>query len=131
MTNPEAPEGPYERGLRGEDVAADYLERKGYRVLERRYRFERSEVDLVCFHPSDAQELGGEIVFVEVKARWGERFGRPEESVTPKKQSSIIDAARAYLYETKLEGARCRFDVVAVSFQNGQTGIEHFEDAFQ
>jgi len=121
----------YERGIRGEEVAAEYLEGKGYRVLERRYRFERSEVDLVCFGPNEGPGPGGEIVFVEVKSRSSTRFGRPEDSVTAKKQRSIVSAARAYLYETKLEGAACRFDVVCVSFVEGGAHIEHIENAFQ
>ncbi|HIL58830.1 MAG TPA: YraN family protein, partial [Rhodothermales bacterium] len=64
-----------ELGQKGEALAADYLEAKGYRLLDRNYRFEREEVDLVMFEPTPAND-GGEIVFVEVKARRGTGFGR-------------------------------------------------------
>lgn len=115
-------------GDRGEEIAADYLEGQGYRVLERNYRFERAEVDLICLAPDVS---GGELVFVEVKARSGLGFGRPEEAVTEEKQHHITHAARAYLHERRLERARMRFDVVSVLFRRDRAPeIEHFEDAF-
>lgn len=117
-------------GDRGEALAATYLEDAGYQILDRNYRFERAEIDLVCFQPSpDAQ--GGEIVFVEVKARSGRGFGAPEEAVTEEKQQHIAHAARAYLYERRLEGAPVRFDVIGIMLRpDGPPEIEHFEDAF-
>ncbi|MEM1041453.1 MAG: YraN family protein [Bacteroidota bacterium] len=114
----------------GEDLAADFLEAKGYRVIERNYRFNREEVDLVCFQPYEDYTQGGELVFVEVKARRGLGYGRPEESVTRDKQKAIMRVAEAYLHETKLEGALVRFDVIAVLFGPGGPEIEHFENAF-
>lgn len=114
----------------GEDLAARFLEAKGYRILERNYRFNREEVDLVCFEPYADYTQGGELVFVEVKARRGLGFGRPEEAVTPAKQQAIKRVAEAYLHETKLEGALVRFDVVAIVLGHGEPAIEHFENAF-
>jgi putative endonuclease len=117
-----------EIGNRGEALAAAFLEESGYRILDRNYRFERAEIDLVCLDPGAD---GGEIVFVEVKARSGLGFGRPEDSVTQGKQRHIAHAARAYLYERRLEGARCRFDVVSVLlFDVQRPRIEHFKHAF-
>lgn len=117
-------------GDRGEQLAAEYLEAKGYTVLERNYRFEKAEVDLVCFVPSAQGLPGGEIVFVEVKTRAGTGFGAPEDAVTPTKQRLIAKAAEAFLYEYRLEGARCRFDVVAVQILGDHHEVEHYEDAF-
>ena len=117
-------------GDRGEALAADFLEANGYRVIERNYRFNREEVDLVCFQPYDDYTQGGELVFVEVKARRGLGYGRPEEAVTRDKQEAIFRVAEAYLHETKLEGALVRFDVIAVLFGAGEPQIEHFENAF-
>lgn len=117
-------------GDKGEGIAVQYLEGLGYKVLERNYRFEQAEVDLVCFEPAERYETGGELVFVEVKMRQGMGFGRPEEAVTPEKQRNIIRAARAFLYEFRLENSPCRFDVVAIIVQNGRPEIEHFKDAF-
>ena len=118
-------------GDHGEALAATFLEAKGYVVLERNYRFERSEVDLVCFLPSDQYEQGGELVFVEVKTRQGLGYGRPEEAVDAEKRRHVFRAAEAYLHERRLEGSPCRFDVVAVLLLPGQAPtFEHFENAF-
>ena len=117
-------------GDHGENVAADFLEAKGYRILERNYRFNREEVDLVCFQPYDDYTQGGELVFVEVKARRGLGYGRPEAAVTRDKQEAIMRVAEAYLHETRLEGALARFDVVAILFGGREPEIEHFENAF-
>lgn len=120
----------HDLGRRGEDVAAAHLEARGYRILHRNYRFNREEVDLVCFQPYPRYEDGGEIVFVEVKTRRGGGFGRPEDAVTPEKQRAIFRVAEAYLHEHRLDGALVRFDVVAVSFEGGEPRVEHFENAF-
>lgn len=117
-------------GATGEDIAAKYLESLGYHVLERNYRFEKAEVDLVCFEPAEVYEQGGDLVFVEVKTRKGTGFGRPEEAVTLEKQRNIIKAAKAFLYERHLEGSPCRFDVVSILLQNSEPEIEHFKNAF-
>lgn len=116
-------------GLDGEALAARVLEAKGYTVLDRNYRFLREEVDLVCFAPWPDGE-GGEIVFVEVKARRGAGFGRPEDAVDAAKRQAIMRVAEAYLFERKLSGALVRFDVVAVTFGRGEPHVEHFENAF-
>ena len=88
-------------GKDGEDLAAKYLEEKGYRILERNYRFQREEVDLICFQPYERYEEGGEIVVVEVKTRRGTGFGYPEESVTREKQKAIFRVTEAYLHDTR------------------------------
>ena len=88
---------PSELGKRGEAIAAEYLEAKGYRTLDQNYRFEREEVDLVMFEPTPAND-GGEIVFVEVKARRGTGFGRPEDAVDEAKQKAIRRVAEAWLH---------------------------------
>jgi putative endonuclease len=113
-------------GDRGEDIAASFLRDAGYRVLERNYRFERNEVDLVCLDP----RTGGEIVFVEVKARTGPGYGPPEASVTEEKRQALIEVSRAYLHERQLEGAPARFDVVAIQLSGTEPDVDHFENAF-
>lgn len=114
-------------GDRGEALAAEYLEEQGYRILDRNYRFERSEIDLIAFSPDEFAEL----VFVEVKTRSGLGFGRPEESVSDAKRRHIVRAAQAYLHERRLEKARCRFDVISIVLRaDEQRDIEHFKRAF-
>lgn len=117
-------------GDRGEDLAAAYFESRGYVILDRNYRYQRAEVDLVCWEPAQ-QGSGGEIVFAEVKTRSGVGFGRPEESVSHEKQRRIVRAAQAYLHERRLEKAACRFDVLSIRLQGGREPmIEHFKRAF-
>lgn len=113
-------------GDRGEDAAATFLKEEGYRVLERNYRFERNEVDLVCYDPDE----GGEIVFVEVKTRSGMGFGAPESSVTEEKQEALVKVAQAYMHERQFEGAPARFDVVTVMLSDDSPEVSHYENAF-
>jgi len=113
-------------GDRGEEVAATHLEEAGYRVLERNYRFERNELDLVCYDPDD----GGEIVFVEVKTRSGMKFGAPEASITEEKKNALRAVAQAYMHERQFEGAPARFDVVTVMLQDDPPEVNHYENAF-
>ena len=117
-------------GQKGEDLAVEFLEEKGYRVMDRNYRFEREEVDVVAFQP-DEDNQGGELVFIEVKTRSGLAYGHPEESVSEEKQQSITSVAQAWLYERQMEGAPCRFDVVSIVLNQGEDPtIEHYENAF-
>lgn len=126
-------------GLDGEALAAAYLQSRGYVVLHRRYRFDRAEIDLVCFEPRLDGLPGGELVFVEVKTRTNDAYGTPEESLLPRQRRNILHAARAYLHERRLEGASVRFDMVAVSHerqkQSGRAGadaptVRHYKHAF-
>lgn len=120
-----------EFGDRGESIAARYLESHGYTILDRNYRFERAEIDLICFAPGEGGGPEGELVFAEVKVRSGFRFGRPEEAVSEAKRRNIVRAAQAYLHERRLEKARCRFDVISIVLRPGYDAeIEHFERAF-
>jgi putative endonuclease len=96
-----------ELGQLGEDAAADYLERQGYVILARNWRCPAGEIDLVT---QDAEAL----VFVEVRARRGDRFGTPEESVTPDKQARLLELAQTYLQEAGLGDQNWRIDVVAI-----------------
>lgn len=112
-------------GDEGEDLAASYLESKGWHIIDRNYFFEKAEVDIVA---SD----GTFIIFVEVKLRSDTFFGRPEEFVTPEKERNIKKAAEAWTYERKMETALVRFDVIGIVNKPGKKPeITHFEDAFR
>jgi putative endonuclease len=111
------------QGKTGEDLAARYLEQSGLRILERNFRFERGEIDLIA-------EDGEELVFVEVKARQSNIFGAPEDAVTDKKQEQVHTVADGYLFKHDIDNRPCRFDVVAIEFRNGRAEIRHIRDAF-
>ena len=96
-----------ELGKAGENTAAGELERRGYAVIERRYRTRHGEIDIVA-------EDGETLVFVEVKVRAGAERGTAAEAVTPRKQRKIAAMAQEYLSRHQLTGRRFRFDVVAI-----------------
>ena len=111
-------------GQAAEAAAADWLARAGFAVIERNVRFREGEIDLVC-------RDGDAIVFVEVKCRrahWGEG---PGEAVSWEKQRRLIRLAQHYLRARRLDRARCRFDVVAVTIErDGARTIRHLRAAF-
>jgi putative endonuclease len=110
-------------GDRGELEAARYLRRQGLRILQRGYRTDLGEVDLVAVE-------GDVVVFVEVKAR---RQGSPAEAVTPEKQRRLTLAALHFLKRHRMLDQRSRFDVVAIIWpeESGTPQIEHIRDAFE
>ncbi len=110
-------------GKRGEDLACTELEKRGYVIVDRRFRTRCGELDIV------ARE-GGVLVFVEVKARSGCSFGTPFESVTWKKRQRLSQMAASYLYVKRLAAVPCRFDVVSVIEQQGSHTIELVRGAF-
>lgn len=109
-------------GLKGEGEAAAYLEGRGYRIIERRYRAAGGEIDLVV-------AKGEELVFVEVKTSQG--AARPEERVNRTKRRRLTRAARHFLQHRAQANSACRFDVIAVSLGEGDAAIEHWQAAFR
>ena len=111
-------------GQAGEEIACAYLTEKKYSIVTRGFRMFRGEIDIIAWD-------GPTLVFVEVKARADESFGRPEDSVTPGKQRQIRKIAQGYLVERPLGDDACRFDVIAILFDDGNGyRLEHFVDAF-
>ncbi|RMG22761.1 MAG: YraN family protein [Bacteroidetes bacterium] len=118
---------PHDLGKKGEELAAGFLEAKGYNILDRNYRFKRAEVDLVALRLEPA-----ELVFVEVKARSDTAFTYPEEAVDQAKRQAMFRAADSYIYEKKMMGIPVRFDIIAIGFDNPDHPlIHHIEDAFR
>ncbi len=110
-------------GGRGEDLAARFLSKQGYRILERNYRTPLGELDLVARHRDC-------LVFIEVKTRRTARFGAPQEAVHPAKQEKLRTLAEYYLQQQGLEDAAVRFDVVAVRLTAHGPEIELIQQAF-
>lgn len=115
----------HEAGLWGEDEAARLLRRKGYRILGRRVRLSRrDELDIVARH-------GNTLVFVEVKTRSGEEFGRPISSVDRGKRRALSRAAMRYLGKLHSKPPFFRFDVIEVVGSKGEgADLRHIENAF-
>ena len=111
-------------GKFGEDLACAELSRRGYELLDRRYRTRFGEIDIVARHR-------GAIVFIEVKARAGETFGNGAAAVTAGKQHRIGQMAVDFLSRRRLINQPCRFDVVAISFDRGLPRVDVYENAFE
>jgi putative endonuclease len=110
-------------GKAAENMAAVFLEQSGLKILERNFRYERGEIDLIA-------EEGDELVFIEVKARRSSLFGAPEDAVTEKKQEQIQAVAEGYLYIHEIDDRPYRFDIVAIDFKDGNAKYLHMKDAF-
>ena len=114
-----------ELGRRGEEVAAAYLKSLGYRIVGRRERVLRGDIDVVALD-------GRTVVFVEVRSRSDTQHGHPAETVGHVKQRRMAELATAYIRRHRLEDCSVRLDVVAVTFPAaGKPVIEHYQNAFE
>ncbi len=96
-------------GAIGEDIAEKYLKKHGYKILERNFHASRlAEIDIIAREKET-------LVFIEVKFRSSQRFGRACEAVTPKKQHNIRLAAQAYIMLKHNFDVPVRFDVVEIN----------------
>lgn len=112
-----------ELGKRGEDLAVEMLQKKGYGILERNWRFNGWEVDIIT-------RTETEIVFVEVKTRSTDFFMRPEDAVDKQRKYRLTSAANAYTKYHRIN-LNPRFDIVAIVWNNERCDINHFEHAFR
>lgn len=110
------------KGDWGEKVALEFLKENGYTILEENWRIMHLEIDIIA-------KIGEILVFVEVKTRFKEEHGDPEDGVTLKKQRFIIKAANFYIEEKDLDIESC-FDIITVLRENNKTIVKHFPDAF-
>lgn len=113
-----------ELGQRGEDAAAAFLERIGMTIVERNWRCQAGEADIVALD-------GEDLVLVEVKTRRSTRAGTPEEAVSTSKQRRIVRIAKAYASHTGLMPQRVRFDVVTLRvLSEDRALLRHVRNAF-
>lgn len=109
-------------GARGEELASRHLEEKGYKILERNWRFGHREIDIIARY----NEF---LVIAEVKTRSGTMWQHPSQAVTRQKQRHLVEAADAYIRKNNLD-LEVRFDVISVVKDRKNTEIEHIENAF-
>jgi putative endonuclease len=107
-------------GKTGECKIADYLTYKGWKILEKNFRHNRKEVDIIARKKSL-------IIFVEVKTRRNEKFGKGLEAVDVNKRNNIISVARYYLRSKNLMNCNVRFDVASLD----GNAVSYIENAFQ
>jgi putative endonuclease len=94
-------------GKFGEDKAAVYLQKHGYRIVARNFKARYGEIDIICTKDNT-------LIFVEVKTRIGDRFGAPEESVTPRKLREVIRTAQYFKLKYPGYPDAMRIDVIAI-----------------
>ena len=111
-----------ETGQLGEKIAKEYLERKGYKIVERNYKTKFAEIDLVGLKDKV-------MVFVEVRTKRGEAFGSPEETLNYAKLQKVLWNAKSYMAYKKWTGP-CRIDAVCVILggDDKPQRIDHYEN---
>lgn len=109
-------------GIKGENIACNYLENKGYQILEKNYRYKKSEIDIIALQDNC-------IVFVEVKTRRNAIFDIPENAITRKKMDKLQEGALYYIEMNNISN-ELRFDIITIITENNQVEINHIENAF-
>ncbi|MCX6149194.1 MAG: YraN family protein [Ignavibacteriales bacterium] len=112
-------------GNEGEDLACDFLLKKGFKIIERNYRYGKTgEIDIIA-------KDGETLVFAEVKYRKNLEFGEPEYGITKNKMNQLRKLANTYLFDKNINEVTCRFDVVAIlELTKGKPVINYYADAF-
>ena len=121
MTNNVLPQDRHQVGQRGEALAANFLQKQGYRILERNFRVKGGEIDII------AQEKNT-LVFVEVKARQDNSFGQPEEAINPQKITTIVRTGEYYASCHPELPQELRLDVLAIDEKDGQISFRLYRD---
>jgi putative endonuclease len=111
-----------ELGKKGEQLAVDYLQAQGYTIVERNYRFEKAEVDIIA----QKQNI---LAIIEVKTRSTKDFGNPEDFVKPKQIQRLVKAVNEYVTVNDLD-VEVRFDIIAIVKTGKDFDVEHIENAF-
>ena len=110
-------------GETGERVAERWLTLQGWRIIQRRFRSGHRDIDIIA-------EREGTVVFVEVKARTGDRFGDPVEAVGWRKQRELARSAAVWIARHGRPDETYRFDVVGVLMQGERVRVRHVTGAF-
>ncbi|MBF2023232.1 YraN family protein [Flavobacterium psychrophilum] len=109
-------------GKFGEDLSVEFLQKKGYSILETNWTFQKAEIDIIA-------QKENILVIVEVKTRSSIDFGSPQDFVKPAKIQLLVKVVNEYVISNDLD-LEIRFDIIAVYKERKEFKIEHFEDAF-
>lgn len=117
-------------GQKGEEAASKFIQKKGYRILERNFKIRYGEIDIIALEPSRKGEKISTLVFVEVKTRSSSQFGSPLEAITYWKLQSVIKTAQFYVLSHPKLPKLQRIDAVSVELDsNGSVkNIEHIQN---
>ena len=109
-------------GKLGEELAVDFLQKKGYEILETNWTFQKAEIDIIA-------QKENILAIVEVKTRSSNDFGLPQDFVKPKKIQLLVKAVNEFVIIKNLE-VEVRFDIIAILKNGKEFKIEHIEEAF-
>jgi len=112
----------HQLGKKGEEAATELLQRKGYKILERNYRYLKAEIDIIA-------QKDDTVVAVEVKTRSTPEFGNPQDFVKPQQIKRLVSALDHYITKNDLN-VEARFDIIGIIKNKLGTRIEHLKDAF-
>lgn len=113
-------------GIYGEAIAVDFLKKQGYYIHKRNFRCKLGEIDIIAIDKIDKNEL----VFVEVKTRTQNLYGRPVDAIDNNKIKHLYKVAEYFLMINKLENVFVRFDIIEVYQKNNQKiQINHIKNA--
>ena len=110
-------------GKEGEKIAATYLKKNGYEIIEINFRCPIGEIDIVAKEKKD-------LVFVEVKTRKSIELGYPEQAVGMRKQKKMSQLALWYMQKRKITDTNARFDVVAITLIPEKNEVKLIQNAF-
>jgi putative endonuclease len=110
-------------GRYGEDLAAQYLQDRGYIILNRNWRCSLGEIDLIAKDKS-------RIVFIEVKTRNGIGFGHPFEAITADKVARMRRLVTQWCIENQKTGVQVRLDAIAILIRSGRVAVEHLKQVY-
>ena len=111
-----------ELGEKGEKLAVEFLQKKGYKILDCNWRYKKAEVDIIA-------QKNDVLAVVEVKTRSSNYFGNPQDFINQKKIQLLVEAINEYVISKDLD-VEVRFDIVAILKNQQAFKIEHLEDAF-
>ena len=110
-------------GKKGEDIACDFLSRKGFQIKDRNWRYKNGEIDIIAL---DKKEL----VIVEVKTRSAVIYEEPRDAISDKKIRYLVNAAEQYIVDNDFNG-ETRFDIISIKwFGDEKYEIDHIPEAF-
>lgn len=114
----------HELGKFGEDIATEFVSKKGYKIIERNFECKQGEIDIIAL---DKKEL----VFIEVKTRTDMSYGEAGEAVTIFKLKHLLNSIKYYIYKRNLQGEFIRIDVIEVYVKNENIKINHIKKAVE
>lgn len=114
-------------GRRGEEVAAKFLQKKGFKIIERNFFKRYGEIDIVATEFNGKEKI---LVFIEVKTRKSSEFGSPLEAITPFKLRSLMKTSEYYVLTHKNLPELLRIDAVGIKLNDfgDIEDIEHVEN---